>query len=490
MRQAIHIFRKDLRAQAIQIAITLIAVILFAVISVKHALAPSEISSRIPDILEPALIVAWWLLTVRVVQSEALSGDRQFWCTRPYSWKSLLAAKALFILAFVNLPMLIADTVILHTYGFELWPLTPGLLCRQLLLTTVLILPIASLAAVTTGMAQLLTTTFPLAVLLLASSGVIIGVDIAWPWGPLNWIRSAISVLAATAATVTVILWQYKERKTVRSRILVGVAFILVISTSWIVPWTWAFGIQSKLSHEHIAASDFKVSFDLSRKWLARTLPMPLGRVDMEIPQAVTAVPRGLDYVPEGLAISLHAEDGTTWRSKRGEFAQVNERAGILSMNTSLDGPLYQKIKSQTVTLRATLYLTLIGHHHETSIPIQKQPSRVPGAGVCSAQQDDRSHLNIYSIYCSSAFRSPPEFISAIFGNSRSEGIKRPGSYSPFPADLQISPVIPCFSDSHSGEKLSDAIVVSTEPIAFIKRDFELSGIRLSDLEAMPPAFF
>jgi hypothetical protein len=216
----------------------------------------------------------------------------------------------------------------------------------------------------------------------------------------------------------------------------------------------------------------------------------------MEIPLAITAVPQGLDYIPEGLTITLQAADGTTWRSKRDESAQVNRRAGILSMNTSFDGPLYQKIKSQPVTLRATLYLTLTRHHKQTSIPIQKQPSRVPGIGVCSTQQTTvgvpfeswpgTPRRYNYLLFCNSAFRSSPEFISAIFGHSRSEVIQRSVSYSPFPADLQISPVIPYLSASMLEEKLSAAIVVSTEPIAFIKRDCELTGIRLSDLEIPP----
>src|SRR5256885_7885270 len=48
------------------------------------------------------LPLAWWTLIARVIHDEVLPGDNQFWITRPYSWKSLLGAKALFILAFIR----------------------------------------------------------------------------------------------------------------------------------------------------------------------------------------------------------------------------------------------------------------------------------------------------------------------------------------------------------------------------------------------------
>jgi len=66
------------------------------------------------------LLLTWWFLIVRAVQSEALPGDRQYWITRPYEWKKLLAAKLLFIGVFVHLAAFVDDAFLLTRAGFNL----------------------------------------------------------------------------------------------------------------------------------------------------------------------------------------------------------------------------------------------------------------------------------------------------------------------------------------------------------------------------------
>ena len=63
--------------------------------------------------------IGWFLLIVRVVHEEVLASDRQFWVTRPYEWKKLLAAKVLFLVVFVNLPLFIVQMVLLSKAGFQ-----------------------------------------------------------------------------------------------------------------------------------------------------------------------------------------------------------------------------------------------------------------------------------------------------------------------------------------------------------------------------------
>jgi energy-coupling factor transporter ATP-binding protein EcfA2 len=61
----------------------------------------------------PGLVpIAWCVLIARGVQAENLVGDRQFWVTRPYDWYKLLAAKVLFVIVFVNLPLFIVDLIL------------------------------------------------------------------------------------------------------------------------------------------------------------------------------------------------------------------------------------------------------------------------------------------------------------------------------------------------------------------------------------------
>ena len=79
--------------------------------------------------------VSWWLLISRAVHAEALVGDRQFWITRPYEWKSLLAAKLLFLAIYIYASILLAQCALLRAAGFHPLSYMPGLLYNLLLLT-------------------------------------------------------------------------------------------------------------------------------------------------------------------------------------------------------------------------------------------------------------------------------------------------------------------------------------------------------------------
>src|SRR6266478_7175882 len=159
MRQALHIFKKDVRHFWLEIAVVISVVAAFTFTGARRAqwlVDPATNRIAAWTLVLILLPPAWWTLIARVVHDEVLPGDSQFWITRPYSWKSLLGAKALFILAFINLPMLLADGVIVRAYGLPLGTELRGLLWSQVLISIVFILPIAALSALTTGFVQLI----------------------------------------------------------------------------------------------------------------------------------------------------------------------------------------------------------------------------------------------------------------------------------------------------------------------------------------------
>jgi hypothetical protein len=129
MRQAIHIFKKDARHLRWPIAL------LMAWLAARAALSPLYSPfyngwgwNRTLDSLDFLLPVVWWFLLAAAIHNESLVGDRQFWVTRPYSWRSLAAAKGLFLVVFILLPTLVCDSVILAIAGFS-----PGRLAADLL---------------------------------------------------------------------------------------------------------------------------------------------------------------------------------------------------------------------------------------------------------------------------------------------------------------------------------------------------------------------
>lgn len=159
MRQALHIFKKDVRHLWFEITMVICVVAAFTFTGSRRALwLMDPATNRIAawTLVMILLPLTWWTLIARVIHDEALPGDSQYWTTRPYSWKSLLAAKTLFILAFINLPMLVADGMIVRAYGLPLGKELAGLLWSQILLAVVFVLPIATLSGLTTGFVQLI----------------------------------------------------------------------------------------------------------------------------------------------------------------------------------------------------------------------------------------------------------------------------------------------------------------------------------------------
>ena len=126
MHQALHIFKKDVGFLRYHIALTLLAAGAFCLMGIFNINGAGPTAVILP--------VTWWFLIAAVIHAEPLPGKGHFWLTRPYQRKSLLYAKALFIVTFVNLPVLIADVVIVHAAGFHITATITGLLWTQLLL--------------------------------------------------------------------------------------------------------------------------------------------------------------------------------------------------------------------------------------------------------------------------------------------------------------------------------------------------------------------
>src|SRR6187431_934695 len=91
----------------------------------------------------------WVVLIALAFHAKALPGDRHFWLTRPYSRASLAGAKALFVLAYITLPMTLAQALTLRLNGLPLGANLDGLLWEQVLITLVVALPAVALATVT-----------------------------------------------------------------------------------------------------------------------------------------------------------------------------------------------------------------------------------------------------------------------------------------------------------------------------------------------------
>jgi hypothetical protein len=224
MRQAIHIFRKDARRCWPHIA---------AVLALTAAAAWAACRDILPGppFGEPVslLPLAWFFAIGAAVQGESLAGDRQFWVTRPYSWKSLLAAKLLFVGAFVGLPILLSDWVVLVANGFD--PLTPvpGLMLRQGWLAAYLALPFAA-AALTRTLRDFVLAGLAFSILIMLE-GRLFGFRLSMMGMEPEWIRDSTPWLFPVVG-LSLAVWQFARRRTTMIRVLALAAI------PWVPFWT------------------------------------------------------------------------------------------------------------------------------------------------------------------------------------------------------------------------------------------------------------
>ena len=151
---------------------------------------------------------SWSYLIALVIYEDPPVGNLQFWVTVPCRWPSLLAAKTLFVLAFIHLPYLVAGVVILWARGFAPFVSIPQLLWKQLLLFAALTLPAAALAAVAGTVAQ-----FMLAALLVGVALVFVSGS-TFPWLPVDYVRANLVLLELASAALAIALLQYARRRT------------------------------------------------------------------------------------------------------------------------------------------------------------------------------------------------------------------------------------------------------------------------------------
>ena len=141
MREAVHIFLKDSRHLRLPIGL-LLGWTAFLVLAGARPLPMFQVEDQwtwllayyVPGLAPYACALGWGYLIAQVSHADALPGDRQFWLTRPYHRSSLAAAKALFVLAYITLPLAVAQIAIVMLRGLPLGPQLSGLVWDHLLL--------------------------------------------------------------------------------------------------------------------------------------------------------------------------------------------------------------------------------------------------------------------------------------------------------------------------------------------------------------------
>src|SRR5256885_2298806 len=141
---------------------------------------------------------------------------------------------------------------------------------------------------------------------------------------------------------------------------------------------------------------------------------------------------------PEGFSIHVQAPDGTMWQADQLLLRNAAKMGQKFSLEATVDGAFYRKIKDEPLKVRGSVYMTLFGNRQTVRVPFGDRSVPVPRVGVCSASGGANGQR--YFLICSSAFRFPPVLFSYSFKQSAKEagqdvwsstGPRRPISYSP-----------------------------------------------------------
>jgi hypothetical protein len=469
MKQALHILRKDARYLRGEIVLVLALVALLGYTGVGA--------------VELLALLAMNYLIARVIHAEAIPGYNQFWITRPYRWQSLFGAKVLFVLFFMDLPLLAAQIYAIVAHDFSLSSSLPGLLWSQALYILCLFLPVMCLASLTSGLIPFLLTEFIVVAEVFIAQGVVYG---RFTWnqflpgakpGPaaMEWVRDFI-VMAIVVAFASVVLYsQYRTRDSAKGRktAVLGVATAAVVFL--FLPWPAMMSIQAALSRESFNTASLKVDL-ASVKYSVfpgmgpRKGPPPPERICL--PLRLNGVPADREAGVDSISVTLEARDGRSWSSGVVAPIAVESAETIVDASLPVDPAFLMRERAQPLTVRARIYLTLFGDPHSATIPLES------GAPVNAVDGLQCAVGMFNQLSCRSIFRWPGKRVYV----STRDGVGsyvRDFSYSPFPAELGFNPIVAhSFS---SGLESKEAVVTTKAPLSHFSFDAMLSGVVLDD---------
>ena len=251
MKIILHILLKDLRRHWREIALFILVTTGWAW-QQAHPFRWLWLDQK--QILPILLFLLWLFTVVRVVQGEALVGDREFWPTRPYRWGHLLAAKALFLGLCLNIPLAAAQLYLLAEAGIPFHAgLIAGMFLLQLEFAFFCTFPAAVLAAVTGSLVQWVLVVVGLFLFAMVTS-----------WLP--WSKLPVTLLGAentssllggaivVSALAFALVWQYARRRVWVARVALAGAVLFVPAIIALSPTQWVRSIAYPPPSSQIAA--------------------------------------------------------------------------------------------------------------------------------------------------------------------------------------------------------------------------------------------
>jgi hypothetical protein len=435
MKQILHIFQKDARHLWREILLSFALTAAFAMIYPRQwspynyghgtvaggfSLATEPGLALMASLLVLLVPIGWWILITRVVQSESLVGDGQFWITRPYEWKKLLAAKALFLVVFLYLPIFIAHCVLLKTAGFHPLSYLPGLLFNLLLITFILVLPGVSLATVTSSFARMTLTLLALifGIIFMSSlPSMFDAYNAPTPYG------DTISPTLAVCICGAVVVIQYAARRVWLSRFLLLSVPVLTGIVSLATPEAT---LMQRAYPRPTSSQSLPLQIALDTELMDQATARPARSsklVSLNIPLKVSGIEDGRAYQSDDVWLSIEGQNGlhwtSMWRAYGWKYLPGTQSSWV---GVDVSRAFYDQVKSSPVTLHLTFALTELRAGQATVIPLPAGKFPVPGVGICSPDIT-WDGLHITGISCLSAVREPRlSYVNVLWSSAKCSG--------------------------------------------------------------------
>lgn len=434
MKTILHIFAKDARHLWIQILISL-GLTTGLVLTFPIQWVANEAFRQSTALLAPAhnfhllslsgaLVVLvplnWCLLISPVIHAERLVGNRQVWLTRPYEWKELLAAKVLFLIVFLYLPSLLAECLLLAEAGFQPLHYLPGLLYNMLLISAVVVLPLAALSTVTNSFGSM--TVAVLAVVTCLIGILTVGARI--PADSIDYAYgSRMYLVLAIAGCIAVVLLQY-ARRDLRTSWLVFLGTIVLLGIVALgAPDQMLMGLRYPVADSQNSSVVWLSYYSQPGYEPYTFVSRYHNQVGISIPIHISGIPQGTLITAKNLKVALEAADGSRWTSVWQPLEADRFMPGDNWARTTFSMPLsvYEKLKAKPLQVHLTFALAQEREGETARISIPVQDFKVPGFGICTpvvgfSERPDE----ISGITCRAALHQPDlTLIQAAWLNDR-----------------------------------------------------------------------
>jgi hypothetical protein len=405
MKQILNIFRKDARHHWIEISLFLLVLAVYVWVEPSRWI-PIGFRNRLHSFLMRfmiiAVILAEWLLIVRVIQGESLVGDRQFWITRPYDWKKLLTAKLMFLVIFIQLPLLLMGVVLVAIAGFPSpWSFAPGIVGAQSV-GILLALPILALAVVTPNVGQLF-----LGLLLLVA--YIAGMTALAEYIPNVGFPDDVSGVVALVLIIgcgAAFFYQYAKRRTLWTR-------LILVSVALIIPALLQFAPNRALANYDYPTKpneQLPVQLALGTKKPTGSGGFEKDKIELDIPIKFSGLQPGTVVSIDGAMLTVEPPGQPSWNSGwHSTYEKLMPDRSEFRLDFGLKRSFFEKVKSQPVRARIVFALRLFRDKQTKRIVVTNGEFSIPEVGLCWI--DKKSQTS--SVRCRYAVKTP-DFVTML----------------------------------------------------------------------------